>query len=132
MREILIFVIVQTITGMSIGQEFRNTTIVSYYGDAFHGKQTACLDTFDMYDLTAASPCLPCGTKVKITNMSNCKSVVVLINDRGPFKMDIGGSVFRPLEPHPYRGFDLSKAAFDRLGDLDEGLLEINWEIIKN
>ncbi len=57
----------------------------SYYADAFHGKQAANGEIFDMHDLTAAHRTLPFGTLVKVTNLTNQKSVVVRIIDRGPY-----------------------------------------------
>ncbi len=57
----------------------------SWYGPKFHGKTTASGDTFDQEALTAAHASLPFGSKVKVTNLSNGKSVEVEINDRGPF-----------------------------------------------
>ena len=57
----------------------------SYYGPGFHGKKTASGQVFNMYGLTAAHKSLKFGTKAKITNLKNRKSVIVLINDRGPY-----------------------------------------------
>lgn len=64
---------------------FREEGIASWYGKDFHGKQTANGERYDMYGLTAAHKLLPFGTQVKVTNRTNGKSVVVRINDRGPF-----------------------------------------------
>lgn len=58
----------------------------SWYGPGFHGKMTASGETFDQNDLTAAHPTLPMPSLVRVTNLSNGKSAVVRINDRGPFK----------------------------------------------
>ena len=88
----------------------------SWYGDQFHGKKTASGKTYDMYELTAAHKTLPFGTKVKITNQRNGKSVVVEVNDRGPFVKT--------------RQFDLSKEAFKTIGNLDRGLMPIDYEVI--
>jgi len=57
----------------------------TWYGPGFHGKKTASGEIFNMYDLTAAHRTLPFGTIVKVTNLRNGKSVIVRINDRGPF-----------------------------------------------
>ena len=57
----------------------------TWYGPGFQGNRTAGGERFDMYALTAAHPSLPFGTRVKVTNPKNGKSVVVRINDRGPF-----------------------------------------------
>lgn len=59
--------------------------VASYYADAFHGKLTSNGETFDMHALTAAHRTFPFGTKVRVTNLGNGKSVVVRVNDRGPF-----------------------------------------------
>lgn len=76
--------------------------IASYYGTKFHGKTTANGEIFDMTDLTAAHKHLKFGTRVRVTNPANGKSVIVRINDRGPFVGD--------------RIIDLSKAAADSIG----------------
>lgn len=56
-----------------------------WYGPGFHGRRTASGEVYDMHALTAAHPSLPFGTRVWVTNLKNGKSVVVRINDRGPF-----------------------------------------------
>jgi rare lipoprotein A len=76
--------------------------IASFYGEEFHGRKTASGEKYDMHKLTAAHRTLPFGTKVKVTNIANGRSVVVRINDRGPFKKD--------------RIIDLSFEAARRLG----------------
>lgn len=64
---------------------FREEGIASWYGKDFHGKQTANGERYDMYGLTAAHKLLPFGTMVRVTSKVNGKSVVVRVNDRGPF-----------------------------------------------
>ena len=59
--------------------------VASWYGRQFHGKRTASGETFDMFKMTAAHRTLPLGSKVKVRNPRNGKSVVVLVNDRGPY-----------------------------------------------
>ena len=59
--------------------------VASYYADKFHGRTTANGETYDMNALTAAHRSLPFGSKLRITNLDNGKSVVVRVNDRGPF-----------------------------------------------
>ena len=73
----------------------------SWYGPRFHGKKTASGKRFNQYALTAAHRRLPLGTRVKVTNLSNGKTVKVKINDRGPY--------------HRGRIIDLSRAAAQRL-----------------
>lgn len=64
---------------------FREEGIASWYGRDFHGKKTANGERYDMHGMTAAHKLLPFNTQVKVTNKSNGKSIVVRINDRGPF-----------------------------------------------
>ena len=66
-------------------QGFVEKGIASWYGDEFHGKQTASGEIYDMHGMTAAHKILPLGTHVKVTNVVNGKNVIVRINDRGPF-----------------------------------------------
>lgn len=66
-------------------QGFREDGIASWYGRDFHGKKTANGERYNMYGMTAAHKTLPLGTMVRVTNKSNGRSIVVRINDRGPF-----------------------------------------------
>lgn len=67
---------------------FREEGVASWYGPGFHGKLTANGERYDMHSMTAAHKLLPFGTKLKVTNKSNGRSIVVRINDRGPFVAD--------------------------------------------
>ncbi|KGQ21546.1 septal ring lytic transglycosylase RlpA family protein [Thermus filiformis] len=67
------------------GQGWAEEGLAVWYGPGFHGKKTASGEVYDMHALTAAHPRLPFGTRVRVTNLKNGKSVVVRINDRGPF-----------------------------------------------
>lgn len=92
--------------------------VACFYADKFNGKSTASGEKFSNSKLTAAHRKLPFGTKVKVTNLENNKSVKVVINDRGPFSggMDI----------------DLSKKAFMEITDnKNHGQLKVSLEIIK-
>ena len=89
----------------------------SYYGKEFHGRKTASGETFNMYALTAAHPNFPFGTICKVTNQSNGKSVVVKINDRGPF---VEGRIL-----------DLSYKAADVIGGLRQGIINVKIEVIR-
>jgi rare lipoprotein A len=71
---------------VEVGEVFRG--ISSWYGPNFHGKLTANGEIYNMYAYTAASKTLPMNTKIKVTNLNNSKSVIVRINDRGPFVDD--------------------------------------------
>ena len=72
-------------TPRRVGGRYVEEGIASWYGPKFHGRRTASGEVFDMHRLTAAHPWLPFGTIVRVTNLENGLSVVVRINDRGPF-----------------------------------------------
>lgn len=95
---------------------YKSNAVASYYADKFHGRKTANGETFDMYALTAAHKSLPFNTMVKVTNLDNGKSVVVRINDRGPF---VAG-----------REIDVSKAAASKLGMLSAGTARVSLQIL--
>ena len=88
----------------------------SWYGDAHQGKKTASGESYDMQKLTAAHRTLPLGTRLRVTNVDNGRSVVVRVNDRGPF-VDA-------------RIIDLSYAAARELGPLGDGLFTVRLEIL--
>lgn len=87
----------------------------SWYGAKHQGKQTASGTTFDQARLTAAHPSLPFGSRIKVTNLSNGKSVEVEINDRGPFAEN--------------RIIDLSQAAAKALGMMESGTTTVRLEL---
>ena len=95
---------------------YKSSAVASYYADKYHGRKTSNGEVFNMYDLTAAHKTLPFNTKVKVTNLSNGKSVIVRINDRGPF---VKG-----------REIDLSKAAAVKIGMIKSGTAKVSLEII--
>ena len=99
--------------------EYQNmgTMRASWYGPGFHGRKTANGERYDQMSFTAAHKSLKFGTLLKITNLRNHKSVVVRINDRGPY---IDG-----------RDLDLSKAAALSLGMVKRGVAKIKVEEIK-
>jgi len=90
--------------------------VASWYGKAFHGKKTASGEIFNMYAYTAAHKTLPLGTILKVTNPDNGKSVIVKVNDRGPF---VKG-----------RDLDLSYAAAKKIGLLSKGVGMVYVEIL--
>ena len=100
----------------------------SWYGPGFQGNKTASGEIFDTNQLTAAHRTLPFGTKVKVTNSANGKSIIVRINDRGPFAVNRNGKAIKPLRPHPSRIIDLSKAAMDALGG--SGVIDVKLEVL--
>ncbi|MGQ0697428.1 MAG: septal ring lytic transglycosylase RlpA family protein [Panacagrimonas sp.] len=97
---------------MSSARAFRETGLASWYGTKFHGRKTSNGEVYDMFELTAAHKHLPLPTWARVTNLGNGKSVIVRINDRGPF--------------HSARIIDLSYAAAVRLDTLNKiALVEI-------
>ena len=92
------------------------TVQASWYGPGFHGRKTANGERFNMNSLTAAHKSLPFGTKLKVTCTSTGKSVIVRVNDRGPFK--------------PGRSLDLSKGAAEQLGMIGRGITKVKYEIL--
>lgn len=90
--------------------------VASYYADEFDGRMTSNGEIFDMHQLTAAHRTLPFQTKVRVTNLTNGKSVVVRINDRGPFKDD--------------RIIDLSRGAAEEIDMIGPGTATVRLEVI--
>ncbi len=73
---------------MTTLEEYKQQGVASWYGRRYHGNQTASGEVYDMYAMTAAHPTLPLPSYVKVTNVQNGKTVVVRVNDRGPFLAD--------------------------------------------
>lgn len=113
-------IIIDTLS-LDIGnfKPYKEKAHASYYADRFHGQRTASGKIFDMNKLTAAHKKLPFGTKVKVTNEANGKSVIVEIIDRGPF---VKG-----------REIDLSKKAFKAISNGNgSGYVIATLEILQN
>lgn len=91
--------------------------IASWYGEAHHGKPTASGEPFDMYAMTAAHPSLDMGTRVEVENLGNGRTVIVRINDRGPFTGD--------------RVIDVSMAAAQALGFVAAGTAEVEVRLLR-
>jgi rare lipoprotein A len=91
---------------------------ISYYGDDFAGKKTASGEPFDPAALTMAHRTLPFGTRVRVTNLENHRTVDVVVNDRGPAVAT--------------RIADLSRAAARRIGMLADGVVEALLEILES
>ena len=98
--------------------KFSQTGVASWYGRQFHGKKTASGDIFDQNALTAAHRSLPMNCYIKVTNKSNGKSVVVKVNDRGPFSSN--------------RVVDLSYAAAKPIGIVNTGTGNVVIERVAN
>src|SRR5213594_2078042 len=90
--------------------------VASWYGPGFHGNRTANGEIYDQYELTAAHPSLPLGTRVMVTNLANGRAVEVRINDRGPF---VDG-----------RTIDLSYAAARTIGLVGPGTVRVRIEVL--
>lgn len=88
----------------------------SWYGPGFHGKQTANQEIFDETAMTAAHKTLPFNTRLRVTDVASGYSVVVRVNDRGPFK--------------PGRIVDLSRRAAEVLGIWAEGVAPVCYEVL--
>lgn len=120
-KELVLKAVTDTIKTDTV-QKKLNTTLykekvqASYYADKFHGRRTASGKLFDMHKLTAAHKKLPFGTLLRVTNTKNNKSVVVEVNDRGPY---VKG-----------RELDLSRMAFSKIASVNSGHVEVNLEIV--
>ncbi len=95
---------------------YKKRGIASWYGTDFDGKQTACGEEYDMYDFTAAHKTLPLPSYLKVQNLRNGKTVIVKVNDRGPFVDD--------------RLIDLSYAAAKKIDMLDSGTSPVKIHIV--
>ncbi|MGB0135090.1 septal ring lytic transglycosylase RlpA family protein [Dokdonella sp.] len=97
----------KTYTVMPDSEGYSERGIASWYGNKFHGYMTSSLEPYDMYQFSAAHKSLPLPSYVRVTNLDNGKSVIVRVNDRGPF--------------HESRIIDLSYAAAVRIGVWPKG-----------
>ena len=89
----------------------------SYYADKFQNRKTASGELYKHSLKTAAHNKLPMGTRVKVTNLANKKSITVKINDRGPY---VKGRII-----------DLSKSAFQAIGSTKSGLMNVKMEVLR-
>lgn len=95
---------------------YDNTGIASWYGPKFDGRRTANGEIFDMNLMTAAHPTLPMPVRARVTNLANGRSVIVRVNDRGPFAKD--------------REIDMSRRAAEALGFLEQGTTEVRVQYL--
>ncbi len=100
----------------NLGFPFNQKGIASWYGKEDHGDLTASGEPYNMYEYTAAHRTLPFGTLVKVTNLKNGKSVIVRINDRGPF---VKGRII-----------DLSYASAKKIGMIKQGTAPVSLEVV--
>jgi rare lipoprotein A len=98
-------------------QGYSEEGLASWYGADFHGKATSCGEPYDMWAMTAAHKTLPLGTHVKVTNLQNGRTVLLRVNDRGPF---VGGRII-----------DLSCRAAQELGSYGKGLAKVRVEAVQ-
>jgi len=100
---------------VSAAQPLRQAGHASWYGHPYHGRRTANGETYDMHALTAASPTLPLGSRVEVTNLRNGRSVEVRVNDRMPHWST--------------RVIDLSHAAATRLRAVGAGVIPVSLRV---
>lgn len=98
-------------------KSYKATGLASWYGEDFHNRKTANGETYNMYDMTAAHKTLPLPSVVRVTNLENGRSVVVRVNDRGPFKKN--------------RVIDLSRRAAEELDIIGSGLAKVKVEYLR-
>lgn len=98
-------------------QGYSEEGLASWYGADFHGKPTSCGEPYDMWAMTAAHKTLPLGTYVKVTNLQNGRTILLRVNDRGPF---VGGRII-----------DLSCKAAQELGSYGKGLAKVRVEAVQ-
>jgi len=101
---------------LAAAQGYKERGIASWYGKKFHGQKTSSGELYDMYAMTGAHKTLPIPSYARVTNLANGKSVVVRINDRGPFHSD--------------RIIDLSYAAAYKLGYASAGSARVEVEAV--
>ncbi|MFY7952793.1 MAG: septal ring lytic transglycosylase RlpA family protein, partial [Armatimonadaceae bacterium] len=95
---------------------YKATGVASWYGDDFHGRLTANGEVYDMYDISAAHPTMPLPSYARVTNLENGYSLVVRVNDRGPY--------------HRGRVIDLSGRAADLLDLRHSGTAQVKVEYV--
>lgn len=121
-KEWMLYVIVSiTLVGLivlyQVAGPYYETGIASWYGPGFDGNYTANGEVYDMYGISAAHKTLPFGTIVRVVEIETGRSIVVRINDRGPF---IEGRII-----------DLSKGAAEKLGIVEKGITKVGLRILQ-
>jgi rare lipoprotein A len=104
----------KTYTPLTSTGNFKQRGTASWYGKKFHGQRTSSGEVYDMFAMTAAHPTLPIPSYVRVTNLANQKSVIVRVNDRGPFLHE--------------RAIDVSYTAAHKLGIIGAGSGEVEVE----
>ncbi|WP_242689307.1 septal ring lytic transglycosylase RlpA family protein [Pedobacter sp. SYSU D00535] len=118
MIRLFFFIALVVFLAPSCAPKVVQTGKASYYAKKFNGRKTASGKKYRSYKRTAAHRSIPFGTKVRVTNLKNGKSVKIKINDRGPF---VAGRII-----------DLSRKAARKIGMLDEGVGNVKIEYRKN
>jgi len=102
---------------LQVAGPYYEVGIASWYGPGFQGNRTSNGEVYDMYGISAAHKTLPFGTIVRVVDLDTDSSLVVRINDRGPF---IEGRII-----------DLSKGAAEKLGIVDKGIAHVGLRIVR-
>ena len=118
---ILTVLLIAVLGGCSSAPSFnsnsnKQTGQASFYANKYHGRLTASGEVYSQQAMTAAHKELPFGSKVRVTNLANNRSVTVTVNDRGPF---IRGRII-----------DLTKKAFSQLANPNEGVIDVEIELL--
>ena len=122
MNQVLIYlaasvVVVGVALGLAFYGPYYEMGIASWYGPGFHGNLTANGEVYDMHEVSAAHKTLPFGTVVRVVEIETGRSIVVRINDRGPF---VEGRII-----------DLSRGAAEQLGIIDKGITRVGLRIVR-
>jgi rare lipoprotein A len=96
---------------------YSQSGLATYYGQEFQGKKTASGEIYDMWQFTCAHRKLPFNTRLKVTNLKNKKTVVVRVNDRGPW---VKGRII-----------DLSYAAAKQIDMVEDGIVKVNVTVVR-
>ena len=115
-RSVAIYVVGSLLPVMATNALAIETGVASYYSDKFHGRKTASGERYDRNKLTAAHRTLPIGSQIEVTNLKNQNSVIVTINDRGPY--------------NGHRALDLSYAAAKELGLVAMGTAPVTFDVV--
>ena len=114
---ITVVAVIGAIVLWQVAGPYYEVGIASWYGPGFQGNHTANGEIYDMNGISAAHKTLPFGTIVRVVDLDTGKSIVVRINDRGPF---IEGRII-----------DLSKGAAEKLGIVDKGIAHVGLRIVR-
>lgn len=117
MKNLSLILSILFLSSISLVAQSEEFGVASFYADAFDGRKTASGETYDKAKMTAAHKELPFGTMIRVTRLDNKKSVVLRINDRGPF---ISGRIV-----------ELSKNAAQKIGLIRDGIAEVKVEVVK-